>query len=356
VGASLREGGEATPTRLVNPRAQDAYFRGLGELTRNARALAITSQERESLILSGIAALEEATRIEPGWPAAHAQLASAYHWLASGFEGRFEAEYYPRSKEAALRALMLDPQEPQALASLGFVLYQHERAWDAAEEAILRSLELGSNAHGIHALLLSNGGRPEEAIPAFRRALQIDPLADLLKQQYAATLHCAGRTEESIALVESFLPTLGPPGSPGTNWPRALLATSYSAVGRHPEALALAEWSVDLGDSASERLADLAHLRARAGDVAGARDLLVLLEARDDWWMARAALAELGETERAVDAVERSLSENPRFRFALPCAPETLLLVDHPRMRDLVRREGYPGLVSPIGRASGSSG
>ncbi len=145
----------------------------------------------------------------PEWAAAHAKLARTYHWIASNYED-LAAEFYPKSKMAALRALELDPSEAQAHASLGFVLFNSEWDWEGAERSIQRALALDPNSHQwIYALFLMAVGRYEEAATHYQRAQERNPLSLLLKRQLAWAYSCAGRHDQAIAELQELQARLG---------------------------------------------------------------------------------------------------------------------------------------------------
>ena len=157
----------------VSPEAQEAYLQGLYHLERQMATMELTRSDRLEALRTAVGNLENAVALAPEWAAAHAKLARAYHWIASNYE-ELAPEFYPKSKTAALRALELDPNEAQAHASLGFVLFNHEWDWEGAERSIQRALALDPNSHEwIYALFLIGGGplrRGGHSLPAGRRA------------------------------------------------------------------------------------------------------------------------------------------------------------------------------------------
>lgn len=79
---------------------------------------------------------------------------------------------------ATERALALDPNLPEAHATLGFIRLFHEWRWPDAEQALRKSIDLNPGyvtAHHWFAQLLTIQGRHEEAKAEMQRALQINP-------------------------------------------------------------------------------------------------------------------------------------------------------------------------------------
>jgi serine/threonine protein kinase/tetratricopeptide (TPR) repeat protein len=338
-----------TPGATYDPRdpaALEAFLRGIFELGKFEDAIGPGPDQGEVRIRAAVAAFEEAVRIDPAWARAHGHLALAYHWLATGFRSAYPDQFFALSKAAAEKALELDPDEPQALASLGFVLFEHEQRWDDAERAIQRSLEIGGQSHWIHALLLQATGRLEEAIEAFHRAVDIDRTSEILRGQLGNAYRCAGRPEEAFALWEALL-RQATPGREDRFYAQVYvgLAKSLSELSRHEEAVTLQERAVIVSDSFPPWVADLAWIRARAGQREEARRLVEWWDLRrpDGGYAPAAAMVMLGDTLRAVEIIEDQLRRHDRYATTFLCEPEYHLLREHPRVQQVVRQVGYPG-------------
>jgi tetratricopeptide (TPR) repeat protein len=314
---------------IVSREAQEAYLQGLYHLERQTVTLELTTSDRLEVLRTAATNLENAVALAPEWAAAHAKLARTYHWIASTNE-ELAPEFYPKSKAAALRALELDPNEAQAHASLGFVLFSHEWDWQGAERSIQRAVALDPNSHQwIYALFLVAAGRYDEAVTRYERAQERNPLSSMIKRQLAWTYSCAGRHDDAIAELEDLRGRLGK--SPG--WLRVAFGDEYLAKSMYPEAIAALEGAVTVSDSNPWHVASLAHGYARAGRVRDARRLVVWLEQRPGRWYAPEIYTALGDTERAI-AMDNILS--------LRCGTAYPALRNQPQIREIVRRIGIP--------------
>jgi eukaryotic-like serine/threonine-protein kinase len=321
----------------VSPEAQEAYLRGLYHLERQMLSPELGSGRLE-ILRSAIASLGEAVALAPEWAAAHAKLARAYHWVASSFP-ELAAEFYPKSKAAALRALELDEREAQAHASLGFVLFNYEWDWAGAERSIQRALELDPNSHQwIYALYLLAAGRYEEAIVSFRRAQERNPLSTIVKQQLAWAYACAGRYNEAIAELQELKQQLGD----NPEWLRATLGEYYLAKSMPTEAISELETALAMIDSTPGLVTQLAIAYAHAGRVDDAQRLLRWLEARPGHWYAPRLHLALGDTGRAVAMVQNAFEKYPSTFVNFRCDPIYRELAAHPRIRAIVRRLRFP--------------
>jgi len=86
---------------------------------------------------------------------------------------------WPIAREAAAQAVRAQPDLAEAQASHGFLKFWLDWDWREAERAFGRAIELDRNyalPHRMLGLLYSHLGRPQEALPAMRRARELDPL------------------------------------------------------------------------------------------------------------------------------------------------------------------------------------
>jgi DNA-binding SARP family transcriptional activator/TolB-like protein len=323
----------------VRPEAQEAYLQGLYHLERQMITIELTRSDRLEVLRTAVASLENAVALAPEWAAAHAKLARAYHWIASNYE-ELAAEFYVKSKTAALRALELDPNEAQAHASLGFVLFNHEWNWEGAERSIQRALALDSNSHQwIYALFLMAAGRYDEATTHFQRAQERNPLSTLLKRQLAWAYSCAGRHDEAIAELQELQTRLG--DSP--DWLRAAFGQEYLMKSMYPEAIAALESAVMVSDSNPWFVPLLAHGYARAGRMRDAHRLVPRLDLRLGHWYAPDLFdlyTALGDTGRAIAMVQSAFEHRSSSILYLRCATAYQALRNKPQIREIMRRIG----------------
>ena len=85
---------------------------------------------------------------EPGFAPAHAGLADAY--ADYEFWGVNYEDTYSLIREAASKALELDPLLPEAHAAMGLV-HARDREWARAETAFRRSIDINTNLSRTHA-------------------------------------------------------------------------------------------------------------------------------------------------------------------------------------------------------------
>ncbi|HQQ76420.1 MAG TPA: protein kinase [Thermoanaerobaculia bacterium] len=177
--------------------AYDAYL----------RARFASLQDTEAGYLEAIRLFRAATEKDPSFAEAHLRAADTYGEMASG--GYLPpAEAWARSDEGARRALVLDPDLPDAKAALAARRAYYDWDFDGAERDF-RELFDGPRPPVWHArafaLLLWARGRTEEAIERTERARTLDPgnvVFTVASGDYRAQ---AGRLGEAVGLYRAAI-------------------------------------------------------------------------------------------------------------------------------------------------------
>ena len=188
VGSGLRR--ETTPDNSVSFSAYSHYLQGRRESYRYTR---------ESLA-SAVELFKKCIGEAPDYASPWAGLAEAYTVTAILGWAR-PADTMPRAKQAARRALEIDPGASDAHAALALVLFRYDYEWEEAEKAFRRGLELspGSGAIRIwYSSFLFFQRRPEEAIREARLVSELDPLSNEAQRVVADTLYFCRRFDETI--------------------------------------------------------------------------------------------------------------------------------------------------------------
>jgi serine/threonine-protein kinase len=230
---------KATAPHAVSIEAYNAYLQGKYFHARPTKE----NLER------AIACYEQATSLDPSYASAWAALSRA-HSVHAGAYG--PVEEYKVAREAAERALALDPNLGDAHAAIGEVKLLYDWDWAGADAAYQRALVLEKgNAEIVEraAALAATLNRFEEALPLSRRAVELDPLQTSAHAALAFNAWWAGRLDEAEAAARKGLEL-----DPQFPWLHTWLCRVYLAQSRPREALAEAERDA----SPAFRLQDLA--------------------------------------------------------------------------------------------------
>lgn len=113
-----------------------------------------------------------------------------------------------RAREAATRALAIDPDLAEAHLALGYLQFTMDWDWAAADQSFQKALALDpGNAVALrHAgNLASTLGRWDESIRLLRQSLERDPLRSATYNGLANTLVMAERYSEAMAMFRKIL-------------------------------------------------------------------------------------------------------------------------------------------------------
>jgi serine/threonine protein kinase/Flp pilus assembly protein TadD len=188
---------EAKPTN--NPAAYDAYLRG--------RAFEGGSPFDKSTVENAIQSYQEAVRLDPTFALAWARLSSEQS--LSYWQGHDPSPArLAAAKNAADRALALDPNLPETHLALGFYRYYGQRdftgglaEFQQAEKGLPNDVDI-INAI---ALVQRRLGHWEEAIDRFRRVVELDPRNTIAYISLATTYGSLRRFPEALATLDRVL-------------------------------------------------------------------------------------------------------------------------------------------------------
>lgn len=146
--------------------------------------------------------------------AANADYAPGYAGLARVYDLVREygtvpsAEAYPKAKQAAQRAIALDPRLADAHAALGYEEFFWEWKAQAAENEFRQAIALDPNsgvAHHWYGSMLMHEGRLDEAMRELQRAQVLEPASAAVLATRAYAMGLSGRIDEARGMVEDVV-------------------------------------------------------------------------------------------------------------------------------------------------------
>ena len=280
--------------------------------------------------------LQEAVKLDPTSGAAHSSLAFAYISIPLN-QGPVKP-FVELGRQAALRALELDPTLAEAHAVLGRIAYSFDWDPEAAERKMRQALEFDpDDPFTLHcfSMTLTHEGRFDEALRLNQRVLDQDPVASLPNRDRAVILFVARRYQEAIEQSRKTLeldPQFGLAYSP--------LWRSYERLGRTQEMIDSYLASVRFSKDAQTMLPVLNEAARRGGPEGFLRARLELLLARPDppAYSVASAYMSLGDHDNALAWLEKLYKERGAQMRALKVYEEWDPLRGDPRFQDLQRR------------------
>jgi serine/threonine protein kinase/tetratricopeptide (TPR) repeat protein len=295
---------------------------------------------------AAIGFFERALEIDPLFARAFAGLADGYNMLGN-LKMIPPGEAYPRAKTAAQQGLAIDERVAELHTSLGFIHRHWDWDWEAAERSYRRAIELNPGypaAHRFYGHLLAGLGRHDESIAASARAVELDPLSLLIRGALGDSYFYARRYDEAIALYRETL-EMDPTFLAG----HTDLARALELAGRHDEAIAEFRAAEALAPKGPpEPSSGLAHVYAAMGRREDALAIVAeLVQLSRRRYVSPYGLGSihacLGETETALDWLERAYAEHDQTLVWLKVHPRLDALREHPRYRALVRKMKLDG-------------
>ncbi|MEO6325606.1 MAG: protein kinase [Thermoanaerobaculia bacterium] len=318
--------------RLARPATEDreAYVLFL----KGARFRELRTREA---LLRSIEMFRQALDRDSGYARAWAGLALSYDVQAYS---RFEPprEMFKRARDAANRALALDPALSEPWAVLGHVALLDEHDVPKAETGFKKAIALNPSApdaHHWYSHLLLGAKRFDESLVESRRALALDPLSLVMNMHLAEHFFFTGDPEAAISQLGRTLKM-----GPGFGVAHAFLGRVLESVGRRTEAISELEEAARLTPDSGDVLAQLGAAYVQEGRRQEAESILARCDALErERYLSPIAMAilsdALGDEARARKELERALREgdltdpakdvrlgsmrkNPRYRDLLP--------------------------------------
>ena len=279
---------------------------------------------------------QEITKLDPGY-------APAWAWLSNMLQSQMvesrqvkpDEHIWEDARNAALKAISLDPQEPTGYVSLGQVLMEHDRDFSGARAQYERARALDPNDWSLllySAILERALANFDEAIAIINRSVAVDPLNGLTYGLLAETSYLAGRIDEAQYALDRVKNIYGE-----YSWTHFVSGKIALARGKYAEAIAdfermrpesagRAEGLVKANfslDKRSESDAVLASFESKHAD--------------DDSLGIAAAHAYRGEIEPAIQWLERAYRQREELDD-LKSDPDFKSLRTDPRYQQLLRK------------------
>ena len=187
---------QITKNYTQNTEAFELYLKGRFFLNR-----------RGAYIFTGIPYFEKAMEIDPNYALAHVGYADA-HLLLATYGLASPNIVMPKAKQAAERAVELEPSLAEPYCSLGFYYTAFEWNWAEGKKNFLHSLELNPHNAEAHSKYGWNyltwiEGDFDEAEKHGEASIQIEPLSAICHGVYSVILHTAGKFDEAMAICKN---------------------------------------------------------------------------------------------------------------------------------------------------------
>jgi tetratricopeptide (TPR) repeat protein len=337
--------------RSLQPRLTGAEEKSLGDRPHDPQAWDLTlrgrhflNRRRDEDIGRSLDLFQQALARDPNEAAAWLGLADVFNLL--GYYGvKAPKDVVPRQREAAARAIALDPALSGAHSCLADVRYTYEGDFPGAEREFRLALALNPNdaeAHQWYSDFLSASGRFEESLAEIRKARELDPLNVTINLDFGLAFYWAGDPDRALPELRRAL-ELDPTSPLGHLYAGLALFRSGSRE------RAIVEWAkaVELSDRSPDALAFWGYGCGLEGRSAEAEAALKELEglARKRFVSALPfAILTLGQGRKAeaLAWLEKAYEERAARLVYLNVERGFDPLRAEPRFREIVRKMGLP--------------
>jgi serine/threonine protein kinase/Flp pilus assembly protein TadD len=314
------------PSRTTDPEAYRLFLLGRYQ----------NSQGTEESFRQAIDTLERSAGIDPRYAPAQALLAFAFGNLAGTRRGDERARLRRAGREAAERAVELDPESswgyaPRALQRLSDLDWHGAAADLDHATSIDPSSQFVLNARSI---FLATVGRTAEAVEVQRRAVEQDPLSAIHTNGLAMRLTWDGRYAEAREWARRAEEL-----SPGAAEPIWVQGWAALLGGDAAQALAFFEKV-----SAPRRMVGIAAALGALGRLPECKEAVQQLERDypDEPILIAGARAGCGDIDGAFGSMEVAVQARDRALSRLRILPHLRPLHSDPRFPALLRRLGFP--------------
>jgi eukaryotic-like serine/threonine-protein kinase len=286
---------------------------------------------------------EEAIKKDPKYALAYAGLADAYLFGTGVGPELPQKEAHRRAREAAMKALSLDPQLGEAHASMAEVLLYDDWDFAGAEKEFKGALELNpgyAEGHHQYSHLLLLLGRTNESLVESNKFLELDPLSESPIGHLAYHYLYSRQYDDAVQQFQKTIQLY--PDSPQYT----KLGNAFWEKGMYNEAVeAFAKGLAKEGlDQAS--IGELKLAFAKSGSIGFLRKFLEILKAVPQARVLAVNIAELharlNEKDQAFEWLEKAYADHSDGLVRLKEEIGFDNLRSDPRYANLLRRIGLP--------------
>ena len=314
----------------VDPEVHDLYLKAQYSLDQDG----VADRKR------AIALFQQVVTKDSNFAPAYAGLAISYAGL-----GRFYEEPHkvmPLAREAALKALSLDPTLSEAYTALATVKLQYDWDWAGAEQDVKRAIQLNhssADAHDLYSAFHTALGNFKDALAEIQLARDVDPLSLRFADRFLYILVFFKDYDRAIAEAQTLL-ARNPDFVMGHAWK----AMALTMKGKFPEALEAQKRAYAIDPNPGMQIF-LAVIQANAGNKAEAKKLIHKIEdVSKQQYVCNYEISQvytaLGDHDQAFKWLNTGLQQQCDCMIWLQGEPWMDPIRADPRYMDLITRVG----------------
>lgn len=316
--------------------------------SENGEAYELYVRARQRWATRGMDELREAlkemrmaTELDPAFALAWSGLSDVINALA--WRSPEYKPLIPEGRFAAVKALALSPESPEAWASLGIITAEFDLQWDVGLMLLEHAVSLRPSyapAYQWQADIYRYVGRFDELLQTFAIVYKLDPLSNFFKQNYGQQLVLYGDPVEGEKMLRNVL----------VEWPNhaASLATlSFSPfmdISQDERIEFAVRWATGLGYSKPERTKII--VEALVDEQKRPEAYIVLQEiASESSWEYPYIAAILGDRELTLSSLQVLTESGYTTVVGIGTDPRFAFIADDPQFKALVGQFNLPVIM-----------
>jgi len=299
-----------------------------------------------------LAYYEQALEKDPDYALVYAAVAEVYTLLSTGFDILPSKDAMPKAREAAQKALELDPNLAEAYVSLGLVALSYDWDHKSTKEHFQKALELNPNSASAHQWFefywTYMEANFDEATAHLDRAQELDPLNFLIKVRLGFMSIFKRDYDHALDQFKEYADF-----EPNLALLYLSFATAYALKGMYDEAIAYGEKMLEVGPPLVAYIGNMGWLYAIGGKKDKANEFLSELEERSkkgyvsSFWTALIYLG-LGEMDKTFEWFEKAFEERDGNMIYFTVPPLFDPIRSDPRYKQLIKKMGLEHLIDKL--------
>lgn len=284
---------------------------------------------------------EQAVKFDSNYALAYAGISDCYQLLVE-YRVTPSKESFQKAREAAKKALEIDPNLAEAHASLGYILAFYDWKFDEGEKQFKKAIELNPNyptARQWYAELLMAKGRFDEAKIEVEKSQELDPVSPIIATNVVAYYYITRQYEKSIKSANEALEF-----APNFGMIYAFQSVSYYKNGMEKEAIATWLKATELlGGKGEEEFKSLRQSWQDSGWKGFWGEWLKQMKANPQFylpWDFAICNIYVGNKEKALEWLEKSYENRDRWIVNINHNPQFDPIRSEPKFQEIVKKVG----------------
>ena len=249
-----------------------------------------------------------------------------------------------KGRAAATRALELDPDLPEAHASLATIAAWFHYDWETAEKGFRRALEINPElalAHSYNGVMFASLGRFDQAIAETEKGVELEPFSAEINSMLGLVYFYSGRYEKAEGQFRKTIEI-----DPSFWYAHTHLARSIEKLGDREAAVSMLERARSMQGATAEPLMHLGRIYAASGRRADAEKIIDELK-RPEWTIQMdgyefaVIYAALGAKDTAFAYLDNEYARGSWWLNFAKVDPDLDPLRSDPRFAELLRKLNF---------------